>query len=103
MKRLINVDGDDGIPIRAHAVFGSLDMSSAASRRSIDTAESPRQTPPSNQYPFPQIDSAKRPGLGGRYDTRRGSTASSITSIGSIMDSSMHDGASSIAESGSNG
>ena len=77
-------------------------MSSAA-RRSIDNAPSPRPTSSSSQYPFPQYDVLQRPGTTARYGGRRGSGASSITSIGGILDPAAQGGDNAIAETNSNG
>ena len=78
-------------------------MSSPAPRRSIDNSESPRSISSNSQYPFPQYDSPQRPGSSGRYGTRHGSTASSITSIGRVLDPSSQGRKEPIAEFGNNG
>lgn len=77
-------------------------MSSPAPRRSADNHGSPISSPSSSQYPFPQIDISQRPRSSGRYNRRRGSTSSSITSIGGILDTATT-GADSIAEASNNG
>ncbi|RJE24323.1 GARP complex component [Aspergillus sclerotialis] len=73
-------------------------MSSASPRKSIDSLASASSTPSlsqhSNQFESPRIPSHKSP-------LRRGSTASSIASIGGILDSPSHHHGS-IAESGQN-
>lgn len=78
-------------------------MASPTPRRSIDNTVSPYTTPSTNQYPFPHSDSPPRPGSSSRYDSRRASVASSITSIGGILESASQGRGSSIAESGRNG
>ena len=78
-------------------------MSSSAPRRSIDNAASPRPSSSSSSYPFPQLDVPQRPGASGRHAGGRGSGASSITSIGGILDPSTQSGHGTIVESGSNG
>lgn len=77
-------------------------MSSPAPRRSVDNHGSPFTSPAASQYPFPQIETPQRPGTGGRFNRRRGSTSSSITSIGGILDTAAA-GSDSIAEAGNNG
>lgn len=57
-------------------------MSSPNPVGSTDTLGSPRQ------YPFPQPDSPERHGSSGHYGARRNSAASSITSLGGVLDSS---------------
>lgn len=87
-----------------HAVRLSPVMSSSNSRQSIDT-HSPVIIPSSTtQYPFPQIDSPQRPGSSGRYghNRRRGSTASSVASIGGVLDTAAQN-RDSITEVGNNG
>ncbi|KAK4691191.1 vacuolar protein sorting-associated protein 54, partial [Lecanoromycetidae sp. Uapishka_2] len=64
-------------------------MSSPAPRRSVDKFESPFTSPASNQYPFPQTGSPQSPESSRRHGRRRGSTASSITSIGGILDTAI--------------
>ncbi|KAF2111228.1 Vps54-like protein-domain-containing protein [Lophiotrema nucula] len=65
-------------------------MSSPSPRRSVESFEflaSPPQ--PQTQFPFPQHEWTNRPNsTGGRYQPRRGSTASSIHSVGGMLDSS---------------
>ncbi|RAQ52520.1 GARP complex component (Vps54) [Aspergillus flavus] len=73
-------------------------MSSASPRKSIDSLASGASTPSLSQYSFNQLESPRVPPQ--RYPLRRGSTASSIASIGGILDSSNRHG--SIAESGQN-
>ncbi|EAU30354.1 conserved hypothetical protein [Aspergillus terreus NIH2624] len=73
-------------------------MSSVSPRKSIDSLASGASTPSLSQYSFNQIESPRVPPQ--RYPLRRGSTASSIVSIGGILDSSSRHG--SIAESGQN-
>ena len=78
-------------------------MSSPTPRRSIDNTVSPRTTPSTSQYPFPHYDSPPRPGSSSRYDSRRASVASSITSIGGILESASQARGNSVAEVGKNG
>ncbi|KAF9891488.1 hypothetical protein FE257_003955 [Aspergillus nanangensis] len=74
-------------------------MSPVSPRKSIDSLASGASTPSLSQYSFNQIESPRVPPQ--RYPLRRGSTASSIVSIGGILDSSSHRHGS-IAESGQN-
>ncbi|CBF73667.1 hypothetical protein AN7993.2 [Aspergillus nidulans FGSC A4] len=71
---------------------------SASPRKSIDSLASGASTPSLSQYSFNQIESPR--GSSQRYPLRRGSTASSIVSIGGVLDPSSRHGA--IAESGQN-
>ncbi|KAL2821845.1 Vps54-like protein-domain-containing protein [Aspergillus cavernicola] len=71
---------------------------SVSPRKSIDSLASGASTPSLSQYSFNQVESPRAPPQ--RYPLRRGSTASSIASIGGILDSSNRHGA--IAESGQN-
>ncbi|PTU21141.1 hypothetical protein P175DRAFT_0459365 [Aspergillus ochraceoroseus IBT 24754] len=73
-------------------------MSSVSPRKSIDSLASAASTPSLSQFSFSQIESPRVPPQ--RSPLRRGSTASSIVSIGGILDSSNRHG--SIAESGQN-
>ncbi|KAK0130165.1 hypothetical protein ONS96_000688 [Cadophora gregata f. sp. sojae] len=59
-------------------------MASPAPRYSIDSLSPASPTPSRGEYPFP------RPGASGRYQPRRGSTASSIHSIGGALDTASH-------------
>ncbi|KAL4894802.1 Vps54-like protein-domain-containing protein [Aspergillus ambiguus] len=74
-------------------------MSSVSPRKSIDSLASGASTPSLSQYSLNQIESPRVPPQ--RHPLRRGSTASSIVSIGGILDSSSHRHGS-IAESGQN-
>ena len=78
-------------------------MSSPTPRRSIDNTVSPNTTPTTSQYPFPNYDSPPRPGSSSRYESRRASVASSITSIGGILESASQGRGFSVAELGTNG
>ncbi|KAF2675682.1 Vps54-domain-containing protein [Lentithecium fluviatile CBS 122367] len=64
-------------------------MSSPSPRRSVESFELLSPNPPQSQFPFPsQHDWATRPNsTGGRYKPRRGSTTSSIHSVGGALDS----------------
>jgi len=77
-------------------------MSSPGSSRSADYHASPFTSPSSSQYPFPQTEASQGPGSGGRYDRRRGSASSSITSIGGVLDTATQ-GDVGIAGAGNNG
>ncbi|KAH7310321.1 Vps54-like protein-domain-containing protein [Rhexocercosporidium sp. MPI-PUGE-AT-0058] len=59
-------------------------MASPAPRYSIDSLSPISPTPSRSEYPFP------RPGSSGRFQPRRGSTASSIHSIGGTLDTGSH-------------
>ncbi|KAL9127819.1 MAG: hypothetical protein Q9217_003379 [Psora testacea] len=76
-------------------------MSSPAPRRSVDTYSSPYSSPSSNQYPFPQLSSLPTSTTSGRYGRRRGSSTSTVASIGGVLDTSAQN-SDSIAEGGSN-
>ncbi|KAJ5919617.1 Vacuolar protein sorting-associated protein 54 [Penicillium verhagenii] len=67
-------------------------------RKSIDSLASGASTPSISHYSTTQLESPRVPPQ--RFPLRRGSTASSIVSIGGILDTSQHQG--SIAESGQN-
>ncbi|KAL4967168.1 vacuolar protein sorting-associated protein 54 [Aspergillus stella-maris] len=71
---------------------------SASPRKSIDSLASGASTPSLSQYSFNQVESPRVSTQ--RYPLRRGSTASSIVSIGGVLDPSSRHGA--IAESGQN-
>ncbi|KAI9834519.1 MAG: hypothetical protein M1819_002895 [Sarea resinae] len=77
-------------------------MSSPPPRTSSDSLGSSFSTTQLDQYPFPQYESPQRPTSSGRYQLRRGSTASSITSIGGVLDSSAHGRTLPIRESAQN-
>lgn len=85
-----------------HAVSRPLAMSSPAPGQSVENHGSPISSSSSGQYPFPQIDFPQRPGSSGRYSRRRGSTSSSVASIGGILDTATP-GDDSIAEASNNG
>ncbi|KAJ4293571.1 hypothetical protein N0V90_008854 [Kalmusia sp. IMI 367209] len=63
-------------------------MSSPDHRRSVESFEFLSPNPPQGQFPFPsQHDWTNRPSsTGGRYQPRRGSTSSSIHSVGGALD-----------------
>ncbi|KAJ5381940.1 uncharacterized protein N7496_004368 [Penicillium cataractarum] len=73
-------------------------MAPSSPRKSIDSLASGASTPSLSHYSTSQLESPRVPPQ--RYPLRRGSTASSIVSIGGILDTSQHHG--SIAESGQN-
>ncbi|KAJ5669876.1 Vacuolar protein sorting-associated protein 54 [Penicillium macrosclerotiorum] len=74
-------------------------MASTSPRKSIDSLASGVSTPSLSHYSTTQLESSPRVPPQ-RYPLRRGSTASSIVSIGGILDTSQHHG--SITESGQN-
>ncbi|KAJ5089029.1 Vacuolar protein sorting-associated protein 54 [Penicillium argentinense] len=73
-------------------------MTPTSPRKSIDSLASASSTPPISHYSTTQLEFPRVPPQ--RNPLRRGSTASSIVSIGGILDTSQHHG--SIAESGQN-
>ncbi|KAJ5831810.1 Vacuolar protein sorting-associated protein 54 [Penicillium riverlandense] len=73
-------------------------MSPTSPRKSIDSLASGASTPSLSHTPTAQLESPRIPPQ--RYPLRRGSTASSIVSIGGVLDSSLNNG--SIAESEQN-
>jgi hypothetical protein len=79
--------------------LGLYAMSSMSPRKSIDSLASGTSTPSLSQFSLSQIESPRAPPQ--KFPLRRGSTASSIASIGGVLDPSQHHG--SIAESGQNG
>ena len=74
-------------------------MSSANPRKSIDSLASGTSTPSLSHTSLEKFDSPRVPPQ--RYPFRRGSAASSVASIGGILDSSQNH--ESIAEAGQNG
>ncbi len=78
-------------------------MSAHVPRRSTDNPGSPRSNLSTSQYAFSQLDSLHRPASRDHYGTRRGSTASTATSIGGVLDSAAHAGEHSITEAENNG
>lgn len=74
-------------------------MSPASPRKSSESVRSGISTPSISHYSLSQLESPREPPR--KYALRRGSTASSIVTIGSVLDSSFQHGA--IAESGHNG
>ena len=83
-----------------HAFIHSISMSSASSTRQVDIPE----TPSSGQNPFPQTEAFQRFDSSDSYGVRRGSRASSVTSITSLansIDSLQHSGT--LVEVGKNG
>ncbi|KAH6003404.1 hypothetical protein HBI83_201780 [Parastagonospora nodorum] len=80
-------------------------MSSPRSpRRSTESLDILSPAPPQNQYPFPQQnDWVSRPSsTGGRYQPRRGSTASSIHSVGGVLDSGFKNSMGAVREQNQN-
>ncbi|KAJ5494887.1 hypothetical protein N7539_000003 [Penicillium diatomitis] len=73
-------------------------MAPTSPRKSIDSLASGTSTQSLSQLSLSQLESPRAAPL--RYPLRRGSTASSVVSIGGILDTSQHHG--SIAESGQN-
>jgi vacuolar protein sorting-associated protein 54 len=78
-------------------------MSSPSTPRSGDSYASPLSALQDQPLPFTQHDILQRPTSGGKYRPRRGSTASSISSIGGILDTSLPDRGSATSEVGYNG
>lgn len=74
--------------LSGRAVFRYNDMSSPNPGRSTDTRDSPRINSSVGQFPFPQHGSPERHGPSGHFGARRNSAASSITSLGGILESS---------------
>ncbi|KAJ5104389.1 Vacuolar protein sorting-associated protein 54 [Penicillium alfredii] len=74
------------------------EMSSTSPRKSIDSLASVASSPSLSHYPTGQLESPRVPSQ--RNPLRRGSTASSIVSIGGVLDSSNYNG--SIVESDQN-
>ena len=74
-------------------------MSSASPRKSVDSLASGASTPSLSQQSLNPLDSPRVPPQ--RTPLRRGSTASSVVSVGGALDSSQQQG--SIAEAGQNG
>ncbi|KAH7079572.1 Vps54-like protein-domain-containing protein [Paraphoma chrysanthemicola] len=80
-------------------------MSSPRSpRQSTESLDLLSPTPPHTQYPFPVQDEWKiRPNsTGGRYQPRRGSTASSIHSVGGVLDSGFKNSMGAVREQNQN-
>jgi vacuolar protein sorting-associated protein 54 len=76
-------------------------MASSTPRLSVDSLSPISPTPSRTEYPFPrliqngsgnvaEVLTVCRPGSNGRYQPRRGSTASSIHSIGGTLDTASH-------------
>jgi vacuolar protein sorting-associated protein 54 len=81
-------------------------MSSPKSpRHSTESLDLLSPAPPQGQYPFPaQNDWGNRPSsTGGRYQPRRGSTASSIHSVGGVLDSGFKNSMGAVREQNQNG
>lgn len=78
-----------GITARGGTVFRYKDMFSPHLGRSSDTLGSPRNDPTAGQYSFPQSNSPERHGSSSYYGGRRNSAASSITSMGDVLDPSV--------------
>ena len=91
---------DSELLLLLHAFIHSISMSSASSTRQVDISE----TPSSVQNPFPQTEAFQRFDSSDSYGVRRGSRASSVTSITSLansIDSLQHSGT--LVEVGNNG
>lgn len=88
---------------RIHDVLQSSNMPSTTPGQSPEAFGSPRQSPSVSQYPFPSYEVSQKPVSTGLYDTRRNSTASSITSIGEVLGSAAQSKTISFAEAGNNG
>lgn len=100
-------------PLFAHASATSAPPTPAAAimssprspRQSTESLDLLSPTPPHTQYPFPIQDEWKiRPSsTGGRYQPRRGSTASSIHSVGGVLDSGFKNSMGAVREQNQNG
>jgi hypothetical protein len=91
---------------RAPPTPAAANMSTPRSpRRSTESLDFLLPTPPQAQYPFPvQSDWENRPSsTGGRYQPRRGSTASSIHSVGGVLDSGFKNSMGAVREQNQNG
>ncbi|KAI9777469.1 MAG: Vacuolar protein sorting-associated protein 54 [Geoglossum umbratile] len=77
-------------------------MSSPSTPRSGGTYASPPSAPQDRPLPFVQYDTLQRPISTSRYRPRRGSTASSISSIGGMLDTSLPDQGPVTSEAGHN-
>ena len=88
-------DGLLRVSLYSHAA--KVGMSSSASRPSADTLASPGSTSAPNQYPFPQVSPSQSSTLDLGHHRRRGSTASSTTSIAGVLDKSRQETASIVA------
>ncbi|KAF2201044.1 Vps54-domain-containing protein [Delitschia confertaspora ATCC 74209] len=77
-------------------------MSSPSPRRSVESFDFLNSPPLQNQqFPFPQHDWGLRPSSTGRHQPRRGSTASSIHSVGGMLDT-IHSRMGPVRETGNN-
>ncbi|KKY14085.1 putative garp complex component [Phaeomoniella chlamydospora] len=76
-------------------------MSSTPGRDSIDAITSPSTYSTASQYPFPHTGTPTKPSSSHKRNLRRGSTASSIRSVGGILDTGPSSGIS-VAETGRN-
>lgn len=74
-------------------------------RRSEDSvSESPLALKPQSQYPFPQQDASRRPSSGSNtYRPRRGSAASTTSSIAGSIDGNFARASGTVIEGGENG
>ncbi|KAI9722973.1 MAG: hypothetical protein M1812_001422 [Candelaria pacifica] len=77
-------------------------MSSQTPRTPSGYFPSPSPSLGSGQFPFPQYDTPSRSGAAGRYRPRQGSTASSISSIGGVLDTTAQSKITSTREAGQN-
>ncbi|KAI9822654.1 MAG: hypothetical protein M1827_000373 [Pycnora praestabilis] len=77
-------------------------MSSPAPRTPLDKLSTPISASQSSEYPFPQYESPSKASPNDRYRPRRGSTASSLNTIGGVLDTSIQGRNPALRESGQN-
>ena len=85
-----------------HDVYSSRVMSSPVSGRSVDKIESPFSTSAYNHDSLPQNSQIQSSEFTRRHGRSRGSTASSITSIGGVLDTTIQE-RDTMAEASNNG
>ncbi|KZM27076.1 uncharacterized protein EKO05_0010088 [Ascochyta rabiei] len=80
-----------------------MSSSPRSPRKSTESFEFLSPNLQQSQYPFPQHDWTNRPNsTGGRYQPRRGSTASSIHSVGGVLDSGFKSSMGAVREQSNN-
>ncbi|KAJ4373469.1 hypothetical protein N0V86_007608 [Didymella sp. IMI 355093] len=80
-----------------------MSSSPRSPRKSTESFEFLSPNLQQSQYPFPQHDWTNRPSsTGGRYQPRRGSTASSIHSVGGVLDAGFKSSMGAVREQGNN-
>jgi vacuolar protein sorting-associated protein 54 len=81
-----------------------MSTSPTSPRKSTESFEFLSPNLQQSQYPFPQHDWTNRPNsTGGRYQPRRGSTASSIHSVGGVLDAGFKSTMGAVREQSNNG